>query len=230
MDYLDQVLFGYYPYVCLSVLVLGLLYRFEREQYTWQSSSSQMLRTKRGFNLASNMFHLGILGLVGGHVGGLLVPAAVYHAVGVPDSAHQYLELIMGSLCGGMTFVGLTMLLYRRITDERVRLTSAPSDLLIAILLWCALVLGMATLPFSYETRDTGVHLHALSSWAQRVVTLRPDAVATLREVPWAFKAHMLIGLTVFLVFPFTRLVHVCSAPVGYLVRSYTQIVRARRA
>ncbi len=230
MSFVEQVLFGYYPYVCLTVFVLGLAYRFEREQYTWQASSSQMLRTKRGFNLASNMFHVGVLGLVGGHVAGLLVPPAVYHALGVPDAAHQYMELIMGSIMGSMTLIGLTMLLYRRITDERVRKTSSASDLLIAVLLWLALVVGMATLPLSYETRDSGHYLHALATWAQSIVTLSPNAVAHLEGIPLRFKLHMLIGMTVFLVFPFTRLVHVCSAPLGYLTRRHTQIVRARGA
>lgn len=230
MNYLDQVLFGYYPYVCLTVLVLGVAYRFEREQYTWQASSSQMLRTKRGFNLASNLFHLGILGLVGGHVAGLLVPSGVYHALGVSDAMHQGMELVMGSLTGAATLVGLTMLLVRRVSDARIRRTSNVADLLIAFLLWLTLVLGLATLPFSYETRDSGVYLHALSAWAQSVITLQPGAVEALAGVPWMFKAHILLGLTVFLVFPFTRLVHVCSAPLGYLLRRHTQIVRARKA
>jgi nitrate reductase gamma subunit len=74
VSYVDQVLFGYYPYLCLSVFVVGLAYRFEREQYTWQASSSQMLRTGKRFNWASNLFHIGILNLVVGHVVGLLSP------------------------------------------------------------------------------------------------------------------------------------------------------------
>lgn len=230
MEHLDQILFGYYPYVCLTVLVLGIAYRFEREQYTWQASSSQMLRTKRGFSLASNLFHVGVLGLFGGHIAGLLVPASVYHALGVTDAMHQGMELLMGSVAGAATLIGLTMLMVRRLTDVRIRRTSGLADVLIAALLWLTLVLGMATLPFSYETRDSGVYLHALSTWAQSIATLRPGAAAALVSVPWTFKVHILLGLTVFLVFPFTRLVHVCSAPLGYLLRRHTQIVRARKA
>ncbi len=229
MSTIDQILFGYYPYVCLTVFVLGLAYRFEREQYTWQASSSQMLRTRRGFNLASNLFHLGILGLVGGHVAGLLVPPQLYHLLGVTDSMHQTMELVMGSLTGIATLVGLSMLLFRRVSDVRIRRTSDAGDLIIAGLLWLTLVVGMATLPFSYETRHTGEYLHALSGWAQGIVTLSSAPAALLANVPWMFKFHILCGLTVFLVFPFTRLVHVCSAPLGYLVRRHTQIVRARQ-
>jgi nitrate reductase gamma subunit len=230
MELLDQVLFGVYPYIALTVFVVGLIYRFEREQYTCQASSSQMLRTKKGFNLASNLFHLGILGLVGGHVAGLLVPPLVWHALQVPDSFHQQMELVMGSATGAMTLVGLSMLIYRRLSDVRIRKTSGVSDVVIALLLWCALVVGMATLPASYETRETGIYLHHLSSWAQGVLVFNPDPLRHLARVPWVFKFHIVCGLTIFLVFPFTRLVHVCSAPVGYLFRSYTQIVRARRA
>lgn len=229
MNELDYLLFGYYPYICLAVFVVGLAYRFEREQYTWQASSSQMLRTGRSFNLASNLFHLGVLNLVVGHVVGLLVPAEVFRAVGMPDSAHQLMEIVMGGSMGLITLVGLTMLLYRRVTDRRVVATGSWTDLTIAALIWLALIVGIATLPLSWETRETGVYLHALGAWAQRIVTFRGGAVEYLAHVPWTFKAHMLLGMTVFLVFPFTRLVHVCSAPVGYLVRRYTQIVRARQ-
>jgi nitrate reductase gamma subunit len=228
--FIDQLLFGYYPYIALCVFFVGLLYRFEREQYRWQAASSQLLRTKKGFRLASNLFHLGILGLLGGHVAGLLVPHAMWHALGVPDSAHQVMELVMGSIAGTMTLVGLSWLLLRRLFDERVRAAGSIADTFIALLLWVTLVVGMATLPLSYETRDTGVYLRQLSSWAQAIVTFRAHAVSHLSGVPWTFKFHMLCGLTVLLVFPFTRLVHVCSAPLGYVLRRHSQIVRARKA
>lgn len=229
MTFIDQFLFGYYPYIALSVFVVGLAYRFEHDQYSWQASSSQMLRTKRGFSWASNLFHLGILGLLGGHVAGLLIPPAVWHLLKVPDAAHQVMELVMGSVTGLMTLVGLTWLMWRRVTDERIRKTSNLADALIAGLIWLTLVIGLGTLPFSYETRDSGIYLHQLSSWAQAVVTFQGGAVASLSGVPWMFKFHILSGLTVFMVFPFTRLVHVCSAPLSYLVRKHTQIVRARK-
>jgi nitrate reductase gamma subunit len=139
------------------------------------------------------------------------------------------MELVMGAMMGVTTLVGLTLLLHRRLTDKRISVTGSTMDVAIATLIWVALIGGMATLPASWQTRATGEHLHALANWAQRVVTLRGGAVDTLVGVPWVFKAHMLFGMTVFLVFPFTRLVHVCSAPLGYLMKGYYQIVRARR-
>jgi nitrate reductase gamma subunit len=227
--YFEQLVFGYYPYIAFTIFVVGLLYRFEREQYQWQASSSQLLRTNRGFGMASNLFHLGILGLLGGHVAGLLVPPAIWHWVGVTNQQHQLMELVMGSITGLMTFVGLTWLLLRRLFDERVKAAGSIADTLIAALLWLTLVVGLGTLPFSYETRDSGVYLHQLSSWAQGILTFQGGAVSHLEGVPWMFKFHIVCGLTVFLVFPFTRLVHVCSAPIGYVIRRHSQIVRARK-
>lgn len=229
VTFVDQLLFGYYPYIALTVFFVGLAYRFERDQYKWQASSSQMLRTKKGFGIASNLFHVGILGLLGGHVAGLLVPPAIWHLLGVPDSAHQVMELIMGSIAGTMTLVGLTWLLWRRISDERIRRTGSVADMLIAGILWLTLVVGLCTLPHSYETKDTGIYLHHLSTWAQGVLTFQGDAVTSMVGIPWVFKFHIVCGLTVFVVFPFTRLVHVCSAPLGYLLRRHSQIVRARK-
>lgn len=229
MDYFEFVLFGLYPYICLTIFVMATIYRFEREPYTWQASSSQMMR-KGHFSWASNVFHIGILAIAGGHVAGLLVPAELYHLLRVPDAAHQMMELVMGSVFGTATLVGLVVLTYRRVADKRVRRTSDPGDLWIGLLLLAALVAGLMTLPHSLRTRDEGIYLHKLSNWAQLVVTMRPVlAVEYLQDVPMVFKAHMLAGMTVFLVFPFTRLVHVCSAPLGYLARGYYQIVRGGR-
>ena len=226
MGYFEQFLYGLYPYICLTIFVMATIYRFEREPYTWQASSSQMMR-KGNFSWASNVFHLGILGVAGGHVMGLLVPASVFHVLGVPDQVHQMMELFGGGPMGFATLIGLLVLTYRRVFDKRVRRTSDPSDLWIAVLLLLALVFGMATLPESWRTRESGEYLHKLGGWAQNIVVFRPSrALAHLDGVPMVYKLHMLAGMTVFLIFPFTRLVHVCSAPVGYLVQGYYQIVR----
>jgi nitrate reductase gamma subunit len=225
-SYINHFLFGYYPYICMSVLALGLMYRFRREPYTLQASSSQLLR-KKGFNWASNLFHIGVLNLAVGHALGLLVPAQVFHSLGVSDKNHQLIEIAMGSIFGTMTLIGLSMLLYRRISDIRIRRTGSASDLVIALLLWATLIVGLATLPLSWQTHESGGHLHALGAWAQSVVTFQAGASAYIADIPWVFKFHMVTGMTVFLIFPFTRLVHVCSAPFGYLLRGYKQIVRS---
>ncbi len=225
MNHLDYFFFSFYPYICIVAFVVGCYSRYERDQYSWQASSSQML-SKGSFRLASNLFHLGMLGLLGGHVMGLLVPAWVNEIAGISGAMHQHMELIVGGSMGLAAIGGLSLLLYRRIADPRIRRTGNRSDLVIAVLLWITLLAGMATMPHSFATRSTGVYMHHLNDWAQHVLTFRSGAAATLVGVPFAFKLHMVIAMTVFMVLPFTRLVHVLSVPIGYAFRRHYQIVR----
>ena len=218
--------FNVYPYICLAVFLIGSLARFDRDQYTWKSDSSQMLRARQ-LRWGSNLFHIGILFLFFGHTIGLLTPHAVYeHFISAQNK--QLLAIIAGGIAGIVCFVGLTMLLHRRLFDPRIRLTSHRTDLGILIILWVQLVLGLITLPFSLGHTDGSVML-ALSDWAQRIFTFRPDASA-LVGLAWPYKVHLVLGMTIFLLFPFSRLVHVWSgfANLAYLVRPY-QLVRSRR-
>lgn len=227
MNYLDTLLFGYYPYICLTVFFLGSLIRFDREQYTWKSDSSQLLR-KGQLRWGSNLFHIGVLFLFFGHFFGMLTPHFVYeHFIGA--GAKQIVAMVSGGIAGTLGFIGLTLLLHRRLTDARIRATSKPSDILIAVLLWVQLALGLATIPLSGQHLDGSVML-LLAEWAQRIVTFRIGAADLLATTSWVFKAHMFLGMSIFLVFPFTRLVHVWSgfAAISYVLRPY-QLVRARR-
>jgi nitrate reductase gamma subunit len=226
MSYLNQLLFGVYPYLAGTVFLVGSLVRFDRDQFTWKAGSSQMLRT-RNMVVASNLFHLGILGIFFGHLVGLLTPPAVFHALGVSPSAKQLLAVVAGGVFGLMCLVGLLLLVHRRLTDDRVKATSTRMDILVLSLLLTQLSLGLITLPVSLHHLD-GANMLQLMSWARNVVTFDPGvAVASLQGIGWLFKAHLLLGMTVFMVFPFSRLVHIWSAPLGYLGRPY-QIVRQR--
>jgi nitrate reductase gamma subunit len=225
MNYLNELLFGYYPYLAGTVFLIGSLMRFDRDQYTWRSGSSQMLRTKN-MRIASNLFHVGILLLFVGHLVGLLTPPAVYHALGLSTSAKQLMAVVAGGIFGTLTFVGLAMLLYRRMTDPRIRANSSGSDIFILWLLMAQLVLGLFTLPISLSHSE-GSTMLLLAEWAQRIVTFRGGAAELVAEVSIVFKLHLLLGITIFLVFPFTRLVHIWSAPIWYLGRRY-QVVRQR--
>jgi nitrate reductase gamma subunit len=225
--WLDTFLFGYYPYICLAVFLLGSLIRFDRDQYTWKSDSSQMLRTGQ-LRWGSNLFHIGVLFLFFGHTVGMLTPHAVYESF-LGAGAKQLMAMVTGGIAGLLGFIGLSILLHRRLSEPRVRLTSRTSDVVILLLLWLQLLLGLATIPLSAQHLD-GSLMMRLAEWAQRIVTFRGGAVDMLADAGWVFKAHMFLGMTVFLVFPFTRLVHVWSgfASVLYLLRPY-QLVRSRR-
>lgn len=226
-DYLHHFTFGIFPYVALSVFAVGSLIRFDREQYSWRSGSSQLLR-KRQLVIGSVLFHIGILLLFAGHFVGLLTPHAVYEAVGLSVPMKQMLAIVAGSLFGILCFVGLTILLHRRLFDPRIRGTSSSMDIFILCLLWVQLVLGLATIPFSLQHPDGSVML-LLSEWAQRIVTFRSGASELLIGVGAVYKAHIVLGLLMFMVFPFSRLVHIWSAPIWYLGRRGYQVVRTRR-
>ena len=220
-------LFQVYPYVCLTVFIVGSLIRFDQSQYSWKSDSSQMLRTGL-LRWGSNLFHAGILFLFLGHFVGLLTPHWVYEPfISVPHK--QQLAVYAGGVAGFICFVGLSMLLYRRIFDARIRLTSHRTDLAILIILWVQLTLGLITLPFSLSHSDGSVML-VLADWAQRVMTFRVGGAEGLIPVAWPYKVHIVLGMTIFLLFPFSRLVHVWSgfATVAYVFRPQ-QVVRSRR-
>ena len=227
MSALHGFLFQVYPYVCLTVFLLGCLIRFDQNQYTWKSDSSQLLRAGL-LRWGSNLFHFGVLFLFFGHLIGLFTPHAIY-GVFMTAATKQMLAVVAGGIAGLVCFVGLSMLLYRRIFDPRIRLTSHRTDIAILLILWVQLTLGLITLPFSLQHADGSVMM-ILADWAQRIMTLRPVDATTLAGLPWPYLVHIVFGMTIFLLFPFSRLVHVWSgfATVAYLFRS-PQVVRSRR-
>ncbi len=226
----NTILFGLYPYLAALVCVVGCWVRYDREQYSWKAGSSQVLRTK-GMRIASNAFHVGILFVLAGHFVGLLMPESLYHHV-ISTPNKQLLAMISGGLFGALCFVGLTMLIVRRFTDERVRASSSFSDNLVLVLLYVQLILGMSTIYASSHHMDGSVMV-MLANWAQSIVLFQPmEAAASIAPVGLVYKLHVFLGMTLFLIFPFTRLVHIVSglaAPVKYLLRNY-QIVRQKRA
>jgi nitrate reductase gamma subunit len=227
-DAINSALFGWYPYLCLTVFLLGSLLRFDREQYTWKTGSSQLLR-RRQLRWGSNLFHIGILVIFGGHFVGLLTPIQVFDALGVSHGFKQGLAITAGGLAGVVCFAGITMLAHRRLFDARIRATSSLSDIAVLLLLWLQLTLGLSTIFVSLGHMD-GHEMVKFMSWAQGIVTLQPSAADYVADVHPVFKAHLILGMTIFLLFPFTRLVHVWSAPVWYLGRPGYQVVRTRFA
>lgn len=227
MSPLDNFLFGIYPYICLTVFLLGSLIRFDRDQYSWKSDSSQLLRAGQ-LRWGSNLFHVGVLFLFFGHTFGMLTPHFMYeHFISAGDK--QVVAMVSGGLFGVLGFIGVSLLLHRRLLDERIRANSKTSDIVLLVLLWLQLALGLATIPLSAQHLD-GSMMMRLAGWAQAIMTFQAGAPALLAEAGFIFKMHMFLGMSIFFVFPFTRLVHVWSGfgTVAYLVRPY-QIVRSRR-
>lgn len=222
--YVNALLFGIYPYICLVVLLIGSLIRFDREPYTWKSDSSQMLRTGQ-LRLGSNLFHYGVITVILGHFAGFLAPHwAVDWALN--PVAHQLLAMVVGGIAGVVAIVGLSILIYRRLGDPRIRLNSRKWDIAVTFMLWLQLALGLSTVPLSAFHMD-GVLFETLTSYVKGIVTLNGDAASLMIGVPLTYKLHILLGFTLFLISPFTRMIHIWSGAgaLAYLFRPY-QIVR----
>jgi nitrate reductase gamma subunit len=226
--WLNSALYGWYPYFALTVFLLGSLLRFDHSQYTWRTGSSQLLR-RRQLLWGSNLFHIGILVIFAGHFVGLLTPIAIFDAIGISHTFKQLLAMVAGGVAGVACWFGIALLAHRRLFDARIRNTSSFGDIAILLLLWVQLTLGLLTIPVSAQHLD-GHEMVKFMNWAQGIVTLQPGAAAQISDVSPIFKLHLALGMTIFVVFPFTRLVHVWSVPVWYLGRTGYQVVRTRRA
>ena len=228
MDYLHQFLFGIYPYIAAVIFLLGSLIRFEREQYSWKSESSQVLYAG-SLRLGNILFHVGILGLFFGHLVGLLTPVVVWDALGVSHSAKQVFAMAAGGVMGVLCLLGLLILLARRLGNPRLAKNTTWRDKLVLLWLLVTVIAGLSTIFVSAQHLD-GEEMVSLMTWAQHIVTFRGDAASFITHASWVFKLHLFLGMSVFVVFPFTRLVHAWSGfgTVSYLNRSW-QLVRSRK-
>lgn len=223
-DYFNTLAFGVYPYICLTVLFVGSLIRFDREPYTWKSDSSQLL--KRGQLLpGSNLFHFGVIIVVLGHFVGFLTPEWAIDWALTPAN-HQALAMVIGGIAGVIAIIGLSIVIHRRLFEPRLRLNSRKLDFAILVMLWLQLALGISTVPLSAQHMD-GALFTVLSHYVQGVVTFNAGAAELMAGVPAVYKLHVLLGFTIFLISPFTRMVHIWSGvgALAYLFRPY-QIVR----
>lgn len=225
-EYINTFLFGIYPYIALTVLILGSIIRYDREPYSWRAGSSQLLRRKQ-LVWGSVLFHVGVIVIFFGHLIGLLTPIQIFDALGISHSAKQILAIVAGGIAGVMAIIGATMLVHRRLFDARVRATSSFSDTLIIILLWLQLALGLATIPISLQHLD-GHEMVKFMSWAQGIFIFDFSASGNVIGASIFFKLHLILGLTILLIFPFTRLVHMLSVPVRYFWRPGYQVVSER--
>lgn len=218
MTQLSAFTWGVFPYICLAVMIVGTLYRYQTDQLGWGSKSSELLE-KKLLTVGSMLFHVGILFVFAGHVAGLLVPLAFYNALGISSELYHGAAIVLGGLSGLVALAGLSILLYRRIANTRVRKNSDFSDYVSDGLLWLVIFLGLAfTLGYSivygpYEYRAT------VGPWIRSVLTLQPDT-AMMAGVPLLLQVHIALAIALFGISPFTRLIHIYSIPLGYLRRA----------
>ncbi len=226
-EFINTLLFGIYPYVALVVLAVGTVIRYDREPYSWRTGSSQLLRRKQ-LMWGSLLFHVGVLLIFAGHLVGLLSPLALWEMLGISHSTKQMIAIVLGGVAGAMGIVGATLLVHRRFFDARIRRNSGFSDNLIILILWAQLALGLLTIRVSMQHLD-GEEMVKFMHWAQGIFTFNPQAASYVADADLVFKLHITLGLTIFVLFPFSRLVHMLSAPVRYIWRPGYQVVRTRR-
>jgi nitrate reductase gamma subunit len=223
----NAFVFGIYPYIAASIFLFGSLVRFEREQYTWKADSTQFVE-RGNLRLGNILFHIGILGLFFGHLVGLLTPVAVWDALGIEHSVKQMVAMVAGGAMGTMCLAGLLILLHRRLASARLSAITKIGDRVLLLWILVTLLLGLSTIGVSAGHMD-GSMMVRLMTWAQHIVTFRADAARYVADAPLLFRVHLFMGMSLFVIFPFTRLVHVWSgfASLGYLGRAW-QLVRSR--
>ena len=215
---LDTFLWVVFPYVCLTVFVVGHLWRYRYDKFGWTTRSSQLYES-RLLRLGSPMFHFGILFVLGGHIMGLGVPSALTELVGISEDAYHLMAVSVGAVAGICTVVGMAILIYRRRTVGPVFSATTRMDKTMYVFLATVIVLGLVNTVIAnifghYDYRE------GVSVWFRGIFrfSLHPELMAA---APIGFKLHALAAFSLFALWPFTRLVHVFSAPVGYLTRPY---------
>ncbi len=203
MPNFDFFLFGIMPYAVLAVALIGSIARYERDPFTWKSSSSQFLRRKQ-LMWGSVLFHVGIIVLFFGHLVGLFTPVWVLDTFGIPYALKQWMAVLI------------------------IRKTSTFADIAILAILWLQIVIGLGTILLTLGHMD-GAEMVRFMTWSQSVMGLQINAWQDVIGVHWLYKTHIFLGLVIVALFPFTRLVHMLSVPIRYLWRPGYQIVRSRR-
>lgn len=219
-----------YPYICLTSFVVGHFWRYHYDKFGWTSRSSQLYES-RLLRWASPLFHFGMLGVLGGHVVGLLVPESWTNAIGISEHTYHLIAVVLGTIAGLSTVIGLVLLIYRRrMTPSVLRVTTVTDKVmypLLGIVIALGLVntigvnlFGLGGFSGGYNYRDS------VAVWFRDVLTFHPSA-APMVGAPWSFELHALFAMLLIGVWPYTRLVHVLAAPIGYVARPYV-VYRSR--
>ncbi|MCQ9165531.1 MULTISPECIES: respiratory nitrate reductase subunit gamma [unclassified Arthrobacter] len=217
---MNVVLWGVLPYVMFVVLVGGLIWRYRYDQFGWTTRSSQLYES-RLLRIGSPVFHFGLLAVIAGHVFGLFIPQTWTAAAGMSEALYHFNALLVGTIAGVGTLGGIIILLYRRRKTGPVFMATTNNDKLMYIVLVAAIVFGLWTTVASVFTNTHGMtYRDTVSPWFRSLFILQPD-VAAMAAAPLAFHIHTLVGMVLFTIWPFTRLVHAFTAPLHYLFRPY---------
>jgi len=215
----NTVLWVVLPYATLVAFVLGTIWRYRYDKFGWTTRSSQLYET-RILRWGSPMFHFGVLFVLIGHIGGLLIPKSWTEAIGISEHAYHLMAVFIGTIAGIFTLVGMAVLIARRRLVGPVFAATTRNDKTMYLVLAATIVLGLfATVRANvagpgYDYRET------VSPWFRSIFYLQPEA-ELMTAVPIGFKVHILMAFALFAFWPFTRLVHAFSAPVGYITRPY---------
>jgi nitrate reductase gamma subunit len=216
----EILLWDVLPYVTIAVFVVGMVRRYRYDKFGWTTRSSQLYERSL-LRIASPLFHLGMLAVVAGHVIGLMIPEDWTHALGISEDMYHVNAIVVGGLAGIATLVGVALLVYRRRTSGPVFAATTKNDKTMYVFLVAAICLGLlATMTGAGVLGDGYNYRETVSVWFRSIFLLQPQG-ELMADTPLAFRVHALSGLALFLVWPFTRLVHAFSAPVGYLFRPY---------
>ncbi|MCY8183485.1 respiratory nitrate reductase subunit gamma [Bacillus inaquosorum] len=213
-----QILWGVMPYIVLTIFIGGHIYRYQHDQFGWTAKSSELLEKKK-LAAGSTLFHWGMVCVIGGHLMGILIPEALYTSIGISEHVYHKMAIGAGLPAGIAACTGLIILTYRRLFDKRIRKTSSPSDILTLLLLLFMMLSGVAATFLNIDSKGFDYRT-TVGPWFRNIALFRPDA-SLMESVPLWFKLHIIIGYVVFILWPFTRLVHVFSLPLKYLTRSY---------
>lgn len=218
------------PYVTLAILIVGSWWRYRYDKFGWTSRSSQIYES-RLLQIASPVFHFGILAVFAGHIMGLVIPPAVTSAIGISSEAYHVQAVVLGVIAGSASLLGIGLLIYRRMTRGPVRLATTLSDKLMYVVLVLAIVVGLYCTLLSSGI-DGAEHVYhyrrTVGVWFRGIFDLRPGG-ENMVHAPLDYQLHAAIGMVLFCLWPFTRLVHAFSAPIGYLFRPYI-VYRSRAA
>jgi len=222
MTKLDLLLWVVYPYICITIFIVGHIYRYNTDQFGWTAKSSQILEQKR-LRLGSTLFHYGIIFVFFGHVAGLLIPKQFFDFIGITSDMYHFGAIWFGGLAGVVTVVGGALLFLRRVSVKRINRNSSTSDFVTLVLLGMVVLAGFfATVGYT-ASGGTFDYRVVIGPWLREIITFNISSamVHSMAQAPIGFRMHVLLAFTLFAVWPFTRLVHVFSLPLKYLRRRY---------